>query len=43
MKTQQEESVKNGKSTDIGFYMLAGLLGVSFLLIIGYIVYALFF
>lgn len=43
MKAQQDESVKSGKSTDIGFYMLAGLLGVSFLLVVGYIIYALLF
>lgn len=43
MKTaQQDESAKSGKSNDIGFYLLAGLLGLSFVLIIGYIIYALF-
>jgi hypothetical protein len=42
MDTQQDKSVKDKKSTDIGFYLLAGLLGASFLLVIGYIIYALF-
>lgn len=40
--TQADQSVKSDKSTDVGFYLLAGLLGLSFVLVIGYIIYALF-
>ncbi|MGE5402874.1 MAG: hypothetical protein ACM3S2_20940 [Ignavibacteriales bacterium] len=42
-KTSEDQSAeKQNRGNEIGFYLLAGLLGLSFVLCVGYIIYAMF-